>query len=84
MRESEPYDPMCKRYAKDMQELDYSWAESQVEIDEATRLGLLPQKRIVFVLKEEGTYNSSNGHFLCNSCYIKAGMPSSPYGWTCP
>jgi len=25
--------------------------------------------------REEGTYNRENGHFWCNSCYIKAGMP---------
>lgn len=31
---------------------------------------------------EEGTLNRENGHFLCTSCYIKAGMPSSPRGWT--
>lgn len=33
---------------------------------------------------EEGTYNSENGHFLCTSCYIEAGMPSSPQGWIAP
>lgn len=33
---------------------------------------------------EEGTLNRENGHFLCNECYIKAGMPSSPTGWRCP
>jgi hypothetical protein len=37
-----------------------------------------------FVRKLEGTYNSSNGHFLCDECYIKAGMPSSPTGWIAP
>lgn len=34
--------------------------------------------------REEGTLNTENGHFLCNMCYIKAGMPSSPRGWRCP
>lgn len=35
---------------------------------------------------QEGTYNHSNGHFLCSPCYIKAGMPSLPgrRGWKCP
>jgi hypothetical protein len=33
---------------------------------------------------EEGTMNRENGHFLCNMCYIKAGMPTSPTGWKCP
>ena len=36
------------------------------------------------VRREEGTYNSSNGHFLCDECYIKAGMPSGPVGWIAP
>lgn len=37
-----------------------------------------------FVLREEGTLNTQNGHFLCDECYIKNGMPSSPHGWVCP
>jgi len=32
-----------------------------------------------YVKHEEGTYNNRNGHFLCTSCYIKAGMPSLPW-----
>lgn len=36
------------------------------------------------IRSEEGTYNHENGHFLCTVCYIRAGQPSSPYGWTCP
>lgn len=37
-----------------------------------------------FVRHEEGTYNRSNGHFLCTKCYIEAGSPSSSRGWVCP
>lgn len=37
-----------------------------------------------YVRREEGTYNRTNGHFLCTSCYINAGMPSSPTGWVAP
>ena len=37
-----------------------------------------------YVEREEGTYNSVNGHFLCTDCYIAAGMPSSPSGWRAP
>ena len=37
-----------------------------------------------YVRKEEGTYNPENGHFLCTSCYIDAGMPSRPGGWVAP
>jgi hypothetical protein len=71
MEPIEPYDPMCGRYAKDMPELD-NWLESD-------------QTRATFVIENEGTYNTSNGHFLCDSCYVKAGFPTSPgYGWVCP
>jgi hypothetical protein len=37
-----------------------------------------------YVISEEGTYNRANGHFLCDACYIKNGMPSSDRGWVCP
>jgi hypothetical protein len=37
-----------------------------------------------FVQREEGTYNPRNGHFTCTACYIKMGMPSSPFGWKAP
>lgn len=37
-----------------------------------------------YVRCEEGTYNCENGHFLCTPCYVKAGMPSGPRGWTAP
>lgn len=28
-----------------------------------------------YVQQNEGTLNSSNGHFYCTSCYISAGTP---------
>jgi hypothetical protein len=34
--------------------------------------------------QEEGTLNRESGHFLCTPCYVKAGMPSTPRGWTAP
>ncbi len=37
-----------------------------------------------FVRCEEGTYNPANGHFLCDPCYIRAGMPTAPGGWKAP
>lgn len=37
-----------------------------------------------YVREEEGTYNKTNGHFLCTSCYIDAGCPSSNTGWVAP
>lgn len=73
---NEPFDPMCGRYAKDMEELDWFIREDDDRI-------VSPEERETYIIKEEGTYNPSNGHFLCDACYIKAGMPSSPYGWKC-
>ena len=48
---------------------------------EATQSSLSPDE---YVRREEGTYNQYNGHFLCTMCYIKAGAPSSPWGWKAP
>ena len=67
--------------------------KTPLELDEYRDLlrddeGYLPEPTDEQVLQaawdEEGTLNRENGHFLCNMCYIKAGMPSSPYGWKCP
>ena len=48
---------------------------------DATESSLSPDE---YVKREEGTYNSKNGHFLCTACYIKAGQPSSSSGWVAP
>ncbi len=80
---NEPFDPMCQRYARDMEYLDTFWASSQEELDE-TPPGDWPNRRSLYVLQEEGTLNTTNGHFLCDKCYIEAGMPSAPGGWVCP
>ena len=53
--------------------------EEYVEAAEAE--GVTPEE---YVRSEEGTFNPSNGHFLCTDCYINAGMPSSPTGWVAP
>lgn len=37
-----------------------------------------------YVSKEEGTFNSENGHFACTECYVRIGAPSSPHGWVAP
>jgi hypothetical protein len=37
-----------------------------------------------YVRREEGTYNEANGHFLCTPCYVRAGAPTSRYGWKAP
>lgn len=39
---------------------------------------------IEYVVQEEGTYNTQNGHFLCTDCYIKSGRPTAPGGWVAP
>lgn len=79
----EPYDPNCKRYARDMPELDYFWPESEEDL-ELTPADARPARRAQFISEQDGTYNSLNGHFLCDACYIAVGMPTSPKGWTCP
>ncbi len=38
-----------------------------------------------WALKNEGTVNEENGHFLCTPCYADAGCPTAPEpGWKCP
>lgn len=66
-----PVDPMCGRTP----------GEIFAYIDLAKDEGITPE---AYVVREEGTYNPRNGHFLCDKCYIEAGMPTAPYGWICP
>lgn len=47
-------------------------------VEAAWDAGMTPD---AYVRREEGTYNRSNGHFLCTLCYVHAGMPSRPSGW---
>lgn len=55
------------------------------QLSEYVALGALNgQSAEEFVMEEEGTLNTRNGHFLCDSCYIAAGQPSSPTGWVAP
>ncbi len=69
--EPRPYDPKCKRFADQIEEY-----VELAELEETT-----PDE---YVRTEEGTYNPKNGHFLCTTCYVAAGMPSGPRGWVCP
>lgn len=70
-----PYCPSCKKNAEDIpglkEEMNEVFGGDKVHVDS-------------LIATEEGTFNPKNGHFLCMKCYIKAGMPSSPNGWTCP
>ena len=76
----EPYDPYCQRYARNMPEYDFFWAETSEQYN-MVRENERGDKRVEYVLKEEGTLNPTNNHFACDKCYIKLGMPSSPRGW---
>ena len=69
-----PPDPICAGCGKRPSELP-EYVE-YAEVEEMT-----PDD---YVRAEEGTYNRENGHFLCTDCYVDAGMPSSPQGWTAP
>ena len=72
----ELYDPKCQRKPEEIEEyINMAEAES-TETEKIT-----PSQ---YVWNEEGTLNRSNGHFLCTSCYIKVGQPSSSIGWICP
>jgi hypothetical protein len=41
---------------------------------------------IEYVREHEGTLNRDNGHFLCDACYVDAGMPALgwPSRWVAP
>lgn len=67
-----PLDPICVGCAKRPDDCGYQFFTEE------------GQTATEYVIAEEGTYNRENGHFLCDSCYIKNGSPSSPRGWKCP
>ena len=73
-----PFCAYCKTFAADMPFLD------TFIIDENNFRECSAEEREAYVRKEEGTYNMNNGHFACDSCYIRIGMPNGPYGWTAP
>lgn len=72
-----PFDPKCQRFARTIKEYDDA-------ITDGEGWTVRPGDRIAYVRFEEGTYNPTNGHFLCDHCYVAEGMPSSPSGWRCP
>lgn len=63
----------CNKPANEIDEYKFGAEENDMTVED-------------FVREEEGTYNPTNGHFLCTDCYIKAGMPSLPYPqtWVAP
>lgn len=61
-----PEEPRCNGCGKIPNELpEYQMIAEAEDYDSPT----------VACIREEGTYNRSNGHFWCNRCYIAAGMP---------
>lgn len=77
---NDPKDPVCNGCGKRPYEIEaYRWACME---DEDTPVS--DGQVTAYVIFEEGTYNPTNGHFLCDPCYITAGMPSSPTGWKAP
>jgi len=61
----------CNKSAEEIEEYVYAARENELTPEE-------------YLKQEEGTYNYENGHFLCTTCYIAAGMPSGPRGWIAP
>lgn len=65
MPTKEEFEPICigcQKHPDHIGEYIDAAAEEEVTPAEYVRMG-------------EGTYNPRNGHFLCTSCYIKAGQP---------
>jgi len=76
-----PDDPICIGCARRPFEIsDYTYALMDSEEDTPPTVEEVKE----YVVQEEGTFNRANGHFLCDECYIKNGMPSSDRGWVCP
>lgn len=64
----------CNKTADELEEYIEGARDAEMTVEE-------------YVRREEGTYNPDNGHFLCTSCYIEAGMPANLYpgkGWVAP
>ena len=80
----DPNDPICVGCAKRPAELP----EYDMLLEPEDLEGITDERRAELrkeaCMREEGTRNPENGHFLCNSCYIRNGQPSSSRGWICP
>lgn len=62
---------ICFRCRKTPQETHGSFAEPEQTAEE-------------YVIEEEGTFNTENGHYACDECYIAIGMPTRSGGWVAP
>lgn len=69
----------CGRRPSEIEEYVAMAAEQTREIGRT----VTPEK---YVMREEGTLNRENGHFACDTCYIKIGMPAepAPARWVAP
>lgn len=76
-----PEDPICIGCARRPTEI-LMYVEAAQGSEDAPPPS--PEAIRLYVIQEEGTYNRRNGHFLCDECYIRNGMPSSDRGWVCP
>jgi hypothetical protein len=47
-------------------------AELEEYVEAAKDEGVTPD---AYVLDQEGTLNTRNGHFWCTACYVNIGMP---------
>lgn len=74
--------PVCQGCGKLPEELDEYIVAAASELEEGN--WVTDDEVREYVRREEGTFNPTNSHFLCTSCYINAGMPTSPRGWICP
>jgi hypothetical protein len=54
----------CAGCNKTPDEIDYSWIKEEDETNDQ------------YVIREEGTLDTTTGAFLCDPCYDKAGQPS--------
>ena len=70
-----PHDPICVGCARRPDEI-------AIYVEIAGDMGFASPAE--YVVRDEGTYNPTNGHFLCDPCYIKNGSPTSSTGWKCP
>jgi hypothetical protein len=73
---NDPQDPICIGCAKRPDEDErYKMC--------AAEEGITP---LEYVVENEGTLNRTNGHYLCDMCYIKMGQPTGGRGqrWVAP
>lgn len=66
--------PVCVRCGKRPNEL-------QEYISAAGEYNMTPD---AYVMEQEGTFNPTNGHFVCTPCYVAIGCPTRSGGWKAP